>query len=132
MRGWLNIGAWEDVSVARSGAEVCFRTDFLEICFAPVGIEGSCLAERDNAGCFFPGRTPQLRPPEQICVKKNFAIAPLPGILLGAMRTGKTLSAVPTPVRTVYLKRECAPQNAAAIPCEQVLGAYVVRFAREG
>ena len=136
VRGWLNIGAWKDVAVARSGAEVCFRTDFLEIRFAPVGIEGSCPAEKDNAGCFFPGRTPQLRPPEQICVKKEFCDCTFAwhfaeGDAHG-QSTGRTLPAVPAPVRTVYPGRECTPQNAAAIPCEQVLGAYVVRFAREG
>lgn len=53
-RGWLNIGAWEGVPFSREGKTVTFRTDFLEISFAGVGIEGSCPAEKDNAGLLFP------------------------------------------------------------------------------
>ena len=52
-RGWLNVGHWENVPFARQGKTVTFRTDFLEISFAGVGIQGGCPAEKDNDGCFF-------------------------------------------------------------------------------
>lgn len=43
---------------------------------------------------------------------------------------GKTLPAYPEEVQTVYLRQDCTAQNAAAIPCRQVLGAYMVAFDR--
>lgn len=66
VRGWLNIGYWDAVPFTREGKTVTFRTELLEIRFTGVGIEGSCPAEKDNAGCFFPGRTEPLRAPEAI------------------------------------------------------------------
>lgn len=35
-----------------------------------------------------------------------------------------------TPVRMQYDKQPFTAENAAAIPCRQVLGAYIVRFTR--
>ena len=64
IKGWLNIGYWNDVDFERSGSTVTFRTDFLEISFTGVGVEGSCPAEKDNGGCFFIGN-------EHIVVKKD-------------------------------------------------------------
>lgn len=52
VRGWLNIGYWDAVPFTREGKTVTFRTELLEIRFTGVGIEGSCPAEKDNAGCF--------------------------------------------------------------------------------
>ena len=43
---------------------------------------------------------------------------------------GKTLPAYPEEVQTVYPRQDCTAQNAAAIPCRQVLGAYMVAFDR--
>jgi len=43
---------------------------------------------------------------------------------------GKTLPAIPTEIKTVYPKEAFTVQNAAKIPCQAVLGAYVVRFER--
>ena len=43
---------------------------------------------------------------------------------------GKTLPAYPEEVQTVYPRQDCTAQNAAAIPCRQVLGAYRVAFDR--
>lgn len=71
-RGWLNIGHWEDVPFSREGGTVTFRTDFLELSFTGVGIEGSCPAEKDNDGCFFLGDEARLRPAEQITANKEF------------------------------------------------------------
>lgn len=73
----------------RDGKTTRFITDFLDISFTGVGIEGGCPAEKDNAGCFFLHPAEELRPPEPF-----------------------------------------TPQSAAQIPCQQVLGSYVVRFER--
>lgn len=43
---------------------------------------------------------------------------------------GKTLPAIPTEVQNVYPKQRFTVENAASIPCEQVLGTYVVIFER--
>ena len=52
-RGWLNISHWDAVSFVREGKKVVFTTGVLEISFTGVGIEDSCPAEKDNAGCYF-------------------------------------------------------------------------------
>lgn len=66
VRGWLNIGAWENVSFEKQGKATVFTTDALTIHFTPVGIEGGCPAEKDNAGCFFKnGDSWTLRPTEK-------------------------------------------------------------------
>lgn len=43
---------------------------------------------------------------------------------------GKTLPAYPTDVSVVYPKEDFTVENAAKIPCRQVLGTYTVRFER--
>lgn len=132
VRGWLNIGVWNDVPYERDGKTVTFKTDFLEIRFTGVGIEGSCPAEKDNAGCFFLGEG--LRAPELIASGKelcdcafrwSFTAEDAHGVSIG-----KTLPAYPTEVKTVYPKEAFTVENAAKIPCQQVLGTYVVRFQR--
>ena len=65
-RGWLNLGFWTEVPFERAAGTVTFRTALLEIAFTPVGVRGGCPAEKDNAGCFFLGNPPELRPPEVI------------------------------------------------------------------
>ena len=72
VRGWLNIGYWDAVPFTREEKTVTFRTELLKIRFTGVGIEDSCPAEKDNAGCFFPGRTEPLRAPEAIASGKEF------------------------------------------------------------
>ena len=133
-RGWLNIGFWENVPFARQGKKVTFRTDFLEISFTGVGVEGGCPAEKDNDGCYFLGEAVALRPAERIgsnkefcdCVFRwKFAEGDAHGVSIG-----KTLPAYPEEVQTVYPRQDCTAQNAAAIPCRQVLGAYMVAFDR--
>ena len=44
--------------------------------------------------------------------------------------SGKTLPAYPTEVLSVYPKEKFSVENAVKIPCEKVLGAYVVKFTR--
>ena len=43
-RGWLNIGYWNEVQFQKEGRTTTFQTDFIEISFTGVGIEGSCPA----------------------------------------------------------------------------------------
>ncbi len=133
-RGWLNIGCWADVPFSREGRTVTFRTDFLELSFTGVGIEGSCPAEKDNDGCFFLDGRERLRPAEQITANKEFcdcrfqwrfAEGDAHGVSIG-----KTLPAYPEPAAAVYAREPLCPENAAKIPCRQVLGSYVVRFSR--
>ena len=133
-KGWLNIGYWENVSFERNGKTVLFRTDFLEILFTGVGIEGSCPAEKDNAGCYFIGETESFKTAEIIRVNKEFCDCTFKwnftdNDAYGAS-TGKTLPAFSTEVLTVYPKKNFTAENAANIPCEQVLGSYVVKFER--
>ena len=94
-RGWLNIGYWNEVQFQKEGRTTTFQTDFIEISFTGVGIEGSCPAEKDNAGCYFLKETPELKKPE-----------------------------------TTYPRDIFTAENAAKIPCRQVLGTYKVIFER--
>lgn len=134
IKGWLNIGYWEDVRFFRSGSTVTFSTEHLEIAFTGVGIEGSCPAEKDNDGCFFLGENTGLRPPEIITANKEFCDCRFRWSFTDSdahgESIGKTLPAIPTEIMNIYPKQSFTAENAAAIPCQQVLGAYVVRFER--
>ena len=133
-RGWINIGYWHNVPFERNGSEVIFRPDFLELSFSPVGIEGSCPAEKDNNGCFFIDETITLREPELITTNKEFCDCSFRWKFTDTdthgESTGKTLPAYPTEAKVQYPKEDFTVQNAAKIPCDQVLGAYVVKFDR--
>ena len=133
-KGWLNIGYWDNVPFEQNGKTTVFKTDFLEITFTAVGIEGACPAEKDNAGCYFIGDSVTLRPPEVITVNKEFCDCRFKWSFSEndacGESIGKTLPAVPSEVKTVYPRQSLTAENAAKIPCEQVLGAYVVRFER--
>lgn len=130
-KGWLNIGYWENVPFEREGKKVTFKTDFLEISFTGVGIAGSCPAEKDNAGCYFGD---ELREPEIVTVNKEFCDCTFAWHFsendANGKSIGKTLPAIPTEVINVYPKECFTVENAAKIPCEQVLGTYVVVFER--
>lgn len=133
-KGWLNIGYWDQVPFERRGKRITFQTDFLEISFEGVGIEGSCPAEKDNAGCYFTGKVPVLRKPEMINSKKEFCDCEFHWKFTDhdahGISIGKTLPACPTEIKTVYPKQAFTAENAAGIPCEQVLGTYKVLFER--
>jgi len=134
IRGWLNIASWQDVPFECSGNAVTFRTDFLQITFTATGREGGCPAEKDNDGCFFPGKTPELRLPETITVNKEYCDCSFawkfPEGKAGGTSEGKTLPAFLEEERVQYPKEELTAERAAAIPCRQVLGAYKVCFER--
>lgn len=130
-RGWLNIAFWEDVPFARRGKSVIFNADFLEISFTAAGVLGGCPAEKDNDGCWF---VDQLRLPEVIRTEKEYCDCQFrwkftPEDARG-ISTGKTLPAYPTPPQIQYEKQTLTAKHAAAIPCNQVLGCYQVRFER--
>lgn len=131
VRGWLNIASWEDAHFERSGKKTVFRAGDLEIAYTAVGIEGSCPAEKDNGGCFFIGEG--LRLPELITANKEFCDCEFKwGIAngTGGASAGETLPAIPQEVKITYPKQEMTVENAAVIPCRQVLGSYVVKFER--
>ena len=132
-KGWLNIGYWEEVPFKKQGKTTTFSNDLLEISFTGVGIEGSCPAEKDNAGCYFTGEPMTLRAPETITANKEFCDCTFTWKLKdGAhgVSIGKTLPAIPTEMKTAYPKQAFTVEHAAVIPCEQVLGTYRVEFDR--
>ncbi len=133
-KGWLNIGRWKDVEFERYDKTVVFKTDFLEISFRKVGVEGLCPAEKDNEGCYFLDEETTFEPAEVIKVNKEFCDCAFTWCFTendaGGMSIGTTLPAIPSPIKNIYPREEFTVQNAAKIPCQQVLGAYVVNFRR--
>ena len=109
-RGWVNIGRWDDVSFTKDGKKTTFTLPELTISFTGVGIEGGCPAEKDNVGCYY---------------LKDGTFTLAHGVSLG-----KTLPAIPEEETTHYEKAAFTVENAAVIPCMQVLGAYQVTFER--
>ena len=130
-KGWLNIGYWDQVPYNKNGNTVTFKSEFLEICFTAVGLEGACPAEKDNAGCYF-GNT--IRVPEAIAVNKEFCDCSFAWHFSDndahGVSIGRTLPAIPKEVVNVYPKQDFTVENAASIKCEQVLGTYKVVFNR--
>lgn len=133
-KGWLNICCAEDIGFIKSDDKVIFDTDFLEISFRGVGAEGGCPAEKDNDGCFFINNGIAFRPVEKITVNKEFCDCSFrwkysDNCAHGVSR-GKTIPAFNTEIIKTYEKLPFSPENAAEIPCIQVLGAYKVIFNR--
>lgn len=133
-KGWLNVAFWKNFPFERMSDGVRFKNDFLDVSFNPVGIRGGCPAEKDNDGCFFVSDGEFLRKTEVISAEKEFCDC----IFEWKFSTndargkslGKTLAVQSLPIKTVYPKRNFTPQNAASIPCEKVLGCYLVVFER--
>ena len=133
VRGWLNIGRWTGIPFETQGKTTAFHSALLQISFTGVGITGGCPAEKDNAGCFYPGAVPAFQPAEHITAGKEFCDCSFAWKLDGGahgVSIGKTLPAIPTPVEAVYPKQPFTTASAAVIPCCQVLGSYVVTFTR--
>ena len=132
-RGWLNIAHWEGASYKKNGKTTTFHLPFLEITYTGVGLVGGCPAEKDNDGCFF-GQN--FVPAEKIDENKEYCNCAFQwkfteGNAHGISTDGKSIPAIPTEQEVQYEKQELTPENAAMIPCEQVLGAYMVKFNRE-
>ena len=134
-RGWLNIDHWENVPYFITDRTVCFRTEFLTITFTPVGITGSCPAEKDNDGCFFLRQGIAFREAERITANKEFCDCSFSWQFhendAKGVSIGKTLPAFYSEPQKQYPKRSFTAENATAISCEQVLGSYTVTFERE-
>ncbi len=135
-RGWLNIANWDserdNISVEKNGNVTMFITPFLEISFENTGIDGGCPAEKDNDGCIFIGKEITLKPPYEYINNKyfcnckfkwNFSENDAKGESMG-----KTLPAFYTEPVKFYEKQKFTAENAAKIPCKQVLGAYEVEL----
>ena len=133
VRGWLNIGFWEDMDFVRQGKKITFRSALLEISFEGVGIEGSCPAEKDNDGCFFLGDSASFRPAETVTANKEFCDCRFRWLTENGAHgesIGATLPAYPQEETHRYPKKPLTAENAAVIPCDQVLGTYTVTFHR--
>lgn len=133
-KGWLNIGFWDNVSFGQKGKSTIFKNEFLNITFTATGVKGECPAEKDNEGCYFSTKGFEIRPSESVTANKEFCDCEFIWLFeeggAHGVSTGKTLQATPEEVRNVYPKQNFTVENAAMIPCEQVLGAYTVNFER--
>ena len=134
-KGWRNIKVLSDVTFDQKGQTTTFRNEEREISFTKVGIRGGCPAEKDNDGCFYIGRDEKyFAPAEKVDVPKEFCDCSFRWLTdkgTSGQSVGETLPAIPEPVQTVYPKVHFCLENAAKIPCRQVLGAYAVEFIRE-
>ena len=138
-RGWLNIAYWksssgDDLIFAKAGPTVTIRAPFLTLSYTTTGIRGGCPAERDNDGCFYIGDDMEFRPAERITADREFCDCSFAwkfheGDAQGKSE-GRTIPAFAQEEAEHYPRLEMTAEHAAAIPCEQVLGAYVVKFTR--
>lgn len=134
-RGWINIGYWDDILFIKNGETTTFKNEMVEISFTRVGVEGSCPAEKDNAGCYFKiNGNYTLKKIELVTANKEFCDCEFRWIFASegahGRSIGATIPAFPTEVKKIYPPKEFNVQNAAIIPCDQVLGTYVVEFER--
>ena len=137
-RGWLNIANWkstnDNIGYTRDGRKVVITAPFLELSYTGTGIEGGCPAEKDNEGCYYIRGDLEFRPAEKIDQRKEFCDCEFTwkfheGDARGASE-GRTIAVNGMPVSIEYEKTSLTAENAAAIPCIRVLGAYIVRFTR--
>ncbi len=133
-KGWLNIAYWKHVPFKKNNRTVIFQTNFLEISFTKVGIEGSCPAEKDNGGCYFLDQGVALRKTEIITNSKEFCDCTFKWKFSNqdahGKSLGKTLPAYFEEVENIYPREKFVVENVTKIPCQEVLGCYVVQFER--
>ena len=126
VRGWVNIGRWEEVPFTKDGRKTTFTLPELTISFTGVGIEGDCPAEKDNVGCYYlKDGTFTLVPAEKITANKEFCDCEFAWRFAGGVHgvsLGKTLPAILEKETVHYEKVPFAVENAAVVPCTQVLG----------
>ena len=113
---------------------VLYSAHILEISYTGTGMAGGCPAEKDNEGTFYIGNDTEFRPAEKIEVNKEFCDCSFAwhfheGDACGSSE-GRTLPAFAEEESNEYSRMALTAENAAAIPCRQVLGAYIVRFER--
>lgn len=137
-RGWLNIANWKStndgISYERSGGTVRITAPFLTLTYTGTGVTGGCPAEKDNQGCYYLGGDIEFRPAEVIDQPREFCDCEFRWSFhegdAGGKSQGRTIPAYCEPAAKKYEKTALSAENAAAIPCRQVLGAYIVRFVR--
>lgn len=136
-RGWFNIANWSssdnDISVYKNGRTTTFKTPFLEISYTAIGITGGCPAEKDNDGCFY---SSEFIPAEKIDAYREFCNCRFAwkfnkNDANGISTEGKSIPAFASESEITYKKEAPTPENAAKIPCQQVLGSYSVIFNRQ-
>ncbi len=139
-KGWLNIENWkstrDDIRFERSDdGTVTIISPFLELRYRGTGLEGGCPAEKDNEGCYYIGNDLEFRPAEKIEENKEFCDCSFVWKFheddARGESLGKTLQANYEEPSKEYPECKLSAGNAAAIPCRQVLGAYLVRFTRK-
>lgn len=137
-RGWLNIANWtgekDAVQFRREEKTVIITTPFFFLTYTGIGVEGGCPAQEDNDGCFFLGEETVFRPAEEIMNNKEFCDCEFAWRFHADNAHGvsirKTLPAFWEAVAIEYDRIPMTAENAAAIPCKQVLGTYIVKFIR--
>ena len=136
-RGWLNVANWTDgeLTFRREGKTTIIESPFFWLQYTAIGIEGGCPAEKDNCGCFFAENDGcRLRPAETITERKEFCDAEFAWRFHEGDAYGKsireTLPAFDTPAAKEYPRQPLSAENAVKIPCQKVLGTYIVRFVR--
>lgn len=136
-RGWLNIGRWNsddsDISLARNGRTVTLYSSFFKLTYTGTGRSGGCPAEKDNDGCFYISEKETVFiPAKEIKENKEFCDCEFAWSFsendAKGRSIGKTLPAFIEKAENTYEKKAFTPEHAAALPCQQVLGAYIVRF----
>lgn len=136
--GWLNIANWSssntDIECLKNNKTTVIRTPFFELTYTLVGMQGGCPAEKNNDGCFYLGNGLVFKPSEVIHENKEYCDSRFAWLFSDhdacGRSTGETLPAFREDKKTAYEPIELTAQNAAAIPCQQVLGNYVVIFER--
>ena len=137
-KGWFNIDNWSDrniqIGCEKKGMTTVISTDFFKLSYTAAGITGGCPAEKDNDGCFFLKDREEFKPAEKITENKEFCDCEFSWHFKDGDASGKseriTLPAFLEEETKHYEKQELTAENAAAIPCQQVLGTYIVRFER--
>ncbi|MDO4487376.1 MAG: hypothetical protein Q4C46_12450 [Bacillota bacterium] len=136
-RGWLNIGHWDsndsDISFTRNDRTVTVSSSFLMLTYTGTEITGGCPAEKDNDGCFYISADETVFvPAREIKENKEFCDCEFAWLFseddAKGRSIGKTLPAFREKSENTYEKKAFTPENAAALSCQQVLGAYIVRF----
>ncbi len=131
-RGWLVIDRWDDVPYACIEKVIEFKTDFLEISFKRLGVNGHYRAGKDIEGYFSLDNPDELIPMPSIrthkeycdCVFKwTFSKSDASGSSDKRPRRRGALQQVMPDIGTDF-----SAENVAKIPCDAVLGAFAVRF----
>ncbi len=130
-KGWLNVWNSSSAEFRQDHENTIFQSPELMISFRRTGIIGSCPAEKDNEGTFYLGNL--FRKTEIITEKKEFSDSEFcwkTADGTSGKSQGKTIPAIPTEQRIIYDQKPLTLQNAADIPCIEVLGSYSVEFER--